>query len=133
MSNSCVLTFNVSARAPCIYLHWNGDCTSVRGFLLAADELGLQLPDDMGWLEGQAWLMDQLADMIASRFFGNAVGRHVYRCEYADADCDRDNGVFILDLALRIVGRRFQRYPDDLDDAKTIGIAQTILKHEAAA
>lgn len=132
MSNSAVLTFDTSACAPCVYLHWNGDAASVRGFLLAADELGLRMPDDMGWLEGQAWLMDRLADMIASRFFGTAVGRHVYRAQYAETDPSRDNGVFILNIGLQIVGRRFQRYPDELDDAQTIGIAQAILKSEAA-
>jgi hypothetical protein len=59
-------------RSPAIYLHWNGDAASVRGFLLAAEEMGLGLPDDMGLLKAQESLMDSLAHMIATRFFGPA-------------------------------------------------------------
>jgi hypothetical protein len=132
MSNSAVLTFDTNSRSPAIYLHWNGDAASVRGFLLAAEELGLGLPDDMGWLEAQESLMDSLAHMIATRFFGCNVGRHVYRCTYGNADIDAGYGVYLIDFGLRIVGRRFQAVPDELDDTRTIEIAQTILRGETA-
>jgi hypothetical protein len=132
MSNSAVLTFDTNSRSPAIYLHWNGDAASVRGFLIAAEELGLGLPDDMGWLEAQESLMDSLAHMIATRFFNCKVGRNVYRCAYGDADIDAGHGVYLIDFGLRIVGRRFQSEPDELDDLRTINIAQTILKRETA-
>jgi hypothetical protein len=132
MSDSAVLTFDTNPRSPAIYLHWNGDAASVRGFLLAAEEIGLGLPDDMGLLKAQESLMDSLAHMIATRFFGCKVGRHVYRCTYGNADIDAGYGVYLISFDLRIVGRRFQAVPDEQDDDRTIGIARAILRGKTA-
>ena len=132
MSDSAVLTFDTNPRSPAIYLHWNGDAASVRGFLLAAEEIGLGLPDDMGLLKAQESLMDSLAHMIATRFFGCNVGRHVYRCTYGNADIDAGYGVYLISFDLRIVGRRFQAVPDEQDDDRTIGIARAILRGKTA-
>ena len=134
MGNRAVITFDTFPKAPCIYLHWNGDLASVAGFLLAADQLGLALPDDLPIPDAKTWLMDALADMIARRFFQCPVGQNVHRTEYGRAYCDnRDNGVYIIDMYLQIVGRRYQPVPDEIDDRRTVGVAQAILQAEVAA
>lgn len=134
MGNRAVITFDTHDKAPCIYLHWNGGRASVEAFLHAAKLLQITLPDDLPLGEAKAWAMDRLAQLLARRFFGCEVGTTVYRTTYGRADTDNwDNGVYIVDIYWDIVGRRFQRHPDELDALKTAEICDTIVAAEKQA
>lgn len=134
MGNRAVITFDTHDKAPCIYLHWNGGRSSVEAFLHAAKLLQITLPDDLPLGEAKAWAMDRLAQLLAHRFFGCEVGTTVYRTTYGRADTDNwDNGVYIVDIYWDIVGRLFQRYPDELDALKTAEICDTIVAAERQA
>jgi hypothetical protein len=134
MGNRAVLTFDTKHDSPCIYLHWNGGRASVEAFLHAARLLQITLPDDLPLGEAKAWAMDRLAQLLAHRFFGCEVGTTVYRTTYGRADTDNwDNGVYIVDIYWDIVGRRFQRHPDELDALKTAEICDTIVAAERQA
>jgi len=134
MGNRAVITFDTHDKAPCIYLHWNGGRASVEAFLHAAKLLQITLPDDLPLGEAKTWAMDRLAQLLAHRFFGCEVGTTVYRTTYGRADTDNwDNGVYIVDIYWDIVGRRFQRHPDELDALKTAEICDTIVAAERQA
>jgi hypothetical protein len=134
MGNRAVITFDTHDKAPCIYLHRNGGRASVEAFLHAAKLLQITLPDDLPLGEAKTWAMDRLAQLLAHRFFGCEVGTTVYRTTYGRADTDNwDNGVYIVDIYWDIVGRRFQRHPDELDALKTAEICDTIVAAERQA
>lgn len=127
MGNRAVITFATAKSAPCIYLHWNGGRASVEGFLRAARHLDLHMPmhgmGDPTRFDTQAQVLDAIAEMLARDFFGTKVGQTVYRETYGNADTDnQDNGVYILDEDLNIVGRRFMQGADELNDEKTQAI-----------
>lgn len=131
MGNRAVITFDTTPSAPCIYLHWNGGRASIEGFLHAAKLLGITLPDDLPLSEAKTWAMDRLAELLAKRFFLCEVGTTVYRETYGRADTDNyDNGVYIVDIYWDIVGRRFQRHPDERNALKTAEICDLIVAAE---
>jgi hypothetical protein len=124
MGNRAVITFHNNYHAPCVYLHWNGGRASVEGFLRAARELGF----DLGKFRSESSFMDAFARMIASRFFSCNVGRNVYREQYGRADTDNyDNGVYIIDEDLRVIGRLHNRGQEEINPAKTAEIAAAIV------
>lgn len=98
MGNRAVITASTSHNAPCIYLHWNGGRASVEAFLSAARHLSIK--------GASAADFDRIAEMIASHFFGCKVGYTVYRETFGRSDSDNsDNGTFIIDENLHIIGR----------------------------
>ncbi len=121
MGNRAVITFDTNASAPCIYLHWNGGRASVEGFLQAAKAIGI----DQGDIT-DAQQMDDFADLIANKFFGNPVGMTCYRESYGKADTDNyDNGVYIINRNFEITGRKFA-HGEEISDFKTAEIALAI-------
>lgn len=120
MGNRAVITASKAKNAPCIYLHWNGGRASVEGFLAAARHLSIS--------GCSKETFDVLADTIAKNFFGCDVGFTVYRETYGQADKDNwDNGVYIIDRNLNIVGREFKRGREEVDPEKTQGIFEQIV------
>lgn len=136
MGNRAVITFSTASSAPCIYLHWNGGRASVEAFLLAARHLNLHAPVS-GMSSGhdyrdQARVLDSIAQLLADHFFQKPVGECVYRETYGSTDTDNwDNGVYIIDDALDIVGRKYNRHDEELDDEKTQAIYALIISHAA--
>ena len=133
MGNRAVLTFATAKSAPCIYLHWNGGRASVEAFLLAARHLNLMAPmqgmGDGTRFDTQARVLDAIAAMVRDDFGMSSV----YRETYGSTDTDNwDNGVYLLDDSLDIVGRKFMRHDEELNDEKTQAIyTQIINTHHA--
>lgn len=120
MGNRAVITASNTKNAPCIYLHWNGGRASVEGFLAAARYLSIRGTDSKTF--------DAIAETIASYFFGCKVGFTVYRETYGRADTDNwDNGVYVIDADLNIVGRKFKRSSEEVNPEKTQGIFEQIV------
>jgi len=134
MGNRAVISFCTGKSAPSIYLHWNGSRPSVEAFLKAARHLGLNesilnFHDDTRY-DVQAEVMDKIAEMIAKHFFDCEVGRTVYRETYGNSDADNgDNGVYLIDRKLDIIGRVYNRYPDN--EEVNMPIYNTILESVA--
>jgi hypothetical protein len=73
--------------------------------------------------------MDKIAEMIA-KHFSVEVGRTVYRETYGNSDADNgDNGVYLIDRNLKIIGRIYNRYPDE--EEVNMPIYSTILARVA--
>ena len=120
MGNRAVITQSENPNAPAIYLHWNGGEASIAGFLHAAKQVGLDGRDPL--------FIDKFADLIARRFFGNAVGFTVYREPYKNTDKNNgDNGVYIIDQNLMIIGRLYNSGFAERDPDKTCAIAKEII------
>ena len=117
MGNRAVIAFGGShQKAPAIYLHWNGGRASVEGFLRAGRELGIK--------GTSAKTRDELAKAIQS-FFGTG---SVYPGTVAESDCDnRDNGLYIVDRNLEIIGREFHDGAEEIDAEKTEAIAAEVV------
>lgn len=130
MGNRAVITFSENKASPCIYLHWNGGRASVEAFIKAAKHLGLQ-SCYRNTTEHQ--VMDLLAEMIATHFFGSKIGMNVYRERYGSADTDNwDNGVYVLDSNLNIRKRLFKRSGEEVDSEKTFAIFENIVSRAPA-
>ena len=133
MGNRAVISFCTGKSAPSIYLHWCGSKPSVEAFLKAARHLGLNQSildahDDSRY-DVQAEVMDKIAEMIA-KHFSVEVGRTVYRETYGNSDADNgDNGVYLIDRNLKIIGRIYNRYPDE--EEVNMPIYSTILARVA--
>jgi hypothetical protein len=133
MGNRAVISFCTGKSAPSIYLHWSGSKPSVEAFLKAARHLGLNQSildahDDTRY-DVQAEVMDKIAEMIA-KHFSVEVGRTVYRETYGNSDADNgDNGVYLIDRNLNIIGRIYNRYPDE--EEINLPIYNTILERVA--
>lgn len=124
MGNRAVIAFHNNDHAPVVYLHWNGGRASVEGFLEAAKKLGL----DPKKFRSDAAFMNAFATMIATRFFNCSVGDTVYREQYCNTDADNyDNGVYIIDAQLEIIGRLYRRTNEEIDVAKSNQIASSII------
>lgn len=133
MGNRAVITFTQDVNSPCIYLHWNGGRASVEGFLQAARELGLRRCETTGSSladkHAEAFVMDDLAELIARHFFKCDVGFTVYRFNYGQADKDnQDNGVYLLNRDMTIGGRLFGRGGEEVNAEKTAGIVEHIVQ-----
>jgi len=133
MGNRAVITFTNHDTSPCIYLHWNGGRASVEGFLKAAQQLEV-LPSKFNH---ESEFLDKFAELIAERFFDCKVGMTVYREKYGRADTDNyDNGVYVIDQKLAIIGRLYFRGSEEIDQNKTDEICKSIvnwsLQEEAA-
>lgn len=127
MGNRAVLTFETSAKAPAIYLHWNGGHASVEAFLAAARHLGLRHARTPAQ---QLQAVDFIAAIAARHYMGCDVGETVYREAYGCTDADNgDNGVFLLADDLSINGRRFvrARMREEIDPVKTAEIFEHII------
>jgi len=125
MGNRAVITFTNHATSPCIYLHWNGGRASVEGFLKAAQQLEL-LPNKFNH---ESEFLDKFAEMIAERFFDCKVGMTVCREKYGTADTDNwDNGVYVIDQKLEIIGRIYRRNSEETDFAKSESICKSIVE-----
>jgi hypothetical protein len=125
MGNRAVITFTNHATSPCIYLHWNGGRASVEGFLKAAQQIEL-LPTNFNH---ESEFLDKFAEMIAHRFFKCRVGMTVYREKYGQADTDNwDNGVYVIDQKLEIIGRIYRRNSEETDFAKSESICKSIVE-----
>jgi hypothetical protein len=67
--------------------------------------------------------------MIAHRFFKCRVGMTVYREKYGQADTDNwDNGVYVIDQKLEIIGRIYRRNSEETDFAKSESICKSIVE-----
>jgi hypothetical protein len=120
MGNRAIITAHTTENAPCIYLHWNGGRASVEGFLEAARRLSIR--------GTSAASFDAIAETIARHFFGGEVGLTVYRETYGQADIDNwDNGVYVIDADLKIVGRKFKRHAEEVNAEKTQHIIDQIV------
>lgn len=124
MGNRAVITFTKNDDAPSVYLHWNGGRASVLGFLESAEHLGIT-PAALGTHER---FMDAFAEMLATRFFECQVGTTVYRQPFGEADQDNgDNGVYIIDDQLNIIGRMYAPDEEEIDTHKTAQIVNQIV------
>lgn len=125
MGNRAVIAFNTTANAPCIYLHWNGGRASVEAFLRASRELNHTRFFDghPGNYERQAWVLDEMAQMI--RLF---LGGSVYRETYGTSDTDNgDNGVYIIDKELHIIGRLHAPTREEIHPEKTRSVYDDVM------
>lgn len=124
MGNRAVISFaDPGPNSPVIYLHWNGGLASVRAFLLAAKDLGLDPTDRTAFL-------DRWAEILAEHFFGSPVGTNVYRETYGTADKDNgDNGLYIIDRHLSVIGLKFAPmwWREEHNAEKTAGIRREIV------
>lgn len=122
MGNRAVITASTAPNAPSIYLHWNGGRASVEGFLQAARHLSIRGTD--------AATFDRIAELVATHFFGCEVGMTVYREPFGRTDSDNwDNGTYLIDVDLQIVGRKFQRQrEEEVNPGKTRGIFEHIVQ-----
>lgn len=124
MGNRAVITFTTNADAPSVYLHWNGGYASVLGFLEATERLGIT-PAALGT---HSRFMDAFAEMIATRFFECQVGTAVYRFPFGETDQDNgDNGVYIIDDQLRIIGRMYAPDEEEIEESKSASIVKQIV------
>ncbi|WP_297813033.1 hypothetical protein [uncultured Helicobacter sp.] len=90
MGNRCVITNKEKTRA--IYQHWNGGMDSIEPLLKVARSLGGGF--------------DKLSEISFKVFDGEEIN-------YEEADTDNgDNGVYIVNDDLEIIGREYQRYPE---------------------
>lgn len=90
MGNRCVITNKEKTRA--IYQHWNGGRDSIEPLLRVAKLLGGGF--------------DKLSEISFKVFEGEEMS-------YEEADTDNgDNGVYIVNDDLEIIGREYQRYPE---------------------
>lgn len=90
-----------------VYLHWNGDVTSVTAFLTWCKLRGLRAPDSdsYGWarlcqvianyIEGCNYAAAQLYGSSARAFSGLSIG--VDRYENMEGAADWDNGTYIIE------------------------------------
>lgn len=91
-----------------IYLHWNGDVTSVTAFLTWCKLRGLRAPDEdsYGWarlcqvianyIEGCNYEMFQdLGESVIESFTGLSIG--IDRYENMEGAADYDNGTYIIE------------------------------------
>ena len=93
MGNRCVITNKGKTRA--IYQHWNGGMDSVEPLLKVARSLGGGF--------------DKLSEISFKVFDGEEIS-------YEEADTDNgDNGVYIVNDDLEIIGREYQRYPEQMN------------------
>jgi len=121
MGNRAVITPRVGDTAPVVYLHWNGGLASVKGFLWAARfVIPAGSPEER---------MDAFAKLVAEYFFDTQVDRlTVYRETYGRSDTDNyDNGVYVIDEDWKIRQRLHNRYGEEIDQEKSIAIAQQIM------
>lgn len=123
MGNRAVIVHNdnkYKSSAKCIYLHWNGGRASVEAFLKAGKHLSINANTDAGMLE--------LANMIAKSFFGCEVNKlNVYVEFFENADKDNyDNGLYIIDDTMSIIGRKYQRHGEEYNPDKTKEIFEHI-------
>lgn len=90
MGNRCVITNKEKTRA--IYQHWNGGMDSIEPLLKVARSLGGGF--------------DKLSEISFKVFDGEEIS-------YEEADTDNgDNGVYIVNDDLEIIGREYMRYPE---------------------
>ena len=120
MGNRAVIVFVESPRVTpnlddvAVYLHWNGGLASVAGFLAAASKLGVRQGD-------VAYAAARVVQIISNWFGGNlSIGLG----SFGNVDADNgDNGVFVVDDSLAIVGRMFHRGEEEIDEVKSATIA----------
>lgn len=124
MGNRAVISFGVSPKAPCLYLHWNGGRASVEGFLAAARDLGYHHAGT------QKADVDQLEQFIRPFFAEPNHRLSIYRETVGTADKDNwDNGWYIIDQrTLDIRERRFVRYGEEVNPSKTQEIHDELVK-----
>lgn len=90
-----------------VYLHWNGDVTSVTAFLTWCKLRGLRAPDvqNYGWarlcqvianyIEGCNYVAAQIYGDTAMAFSGLSIG--IDRYENLEGAADWDNGTYIIE------------------------------------
>lgn len=112
MGNRAVMAFGPDKPSTKgVYVHWNGGLCSIEGFLDAAKQLGINTPE-------------QVADMI-----GLWMNSAIDVDKISRLDCDNwDNGLYILDEQLNIVGRKFTNSrPEEVNDAKRAAIRSEVV------
>ena len=100
MGNRAVIAFGDKPTDTGIYLHWNGGRASVEAFLGAAKELGVRANDG-------CYMPARLCQIIGN-WFGGALSLGVGPLKELDCD-NHDNGMYIIDGKLNIIGRRHNR------------------------
>ena len=107
MGNRAVIAFKDQDCG--IYLHWNGGRASVEAFLRSGSEL-VRHDDD-------CYMPARLAQIIGNWLGGNlslGVG------PLKGLDCDNgDNGVYYVDSAFKITGRKFAPHIEEANAEKT--------------
>ena len=93
MGNRAVLQLNETMG---MYVHWNGGLDTIKPFLDIAKEYGLKAGD-----------AEDLKELFQLAFSQGEIGK----LNFLDCDND-DNGVYVLDEDLNIVGRKYTRYPE---------------------
>lgn len=126
MGNRAVITFSTEKNAPCIYLHWNGGRASVEAFLAACRDLSIRGGES---LQDQRRAINAMASRIGPAFFGNDPGCTIYVETFGKTDADNgDNGTYIIDGALNIVGREYVgMYGEEICREKTAAIYEQIM------
>lgn len=126
MGNRAVITFSTETNAPCIYLHLNGGRASVEAFLAACRDLSIRGGES---LRDQRHAINAMASRIGPAFFGKDPGYNIYVETFGETDADNgDNGAYIIDCALNIVGRKYVGgYGEEINREKTAAIYEKIM------
>ena len=106
MGNRAVITCSKAADVASsndigVYLHWNGDPTSVNAFLAYCEARGFRSPDrdPYGWA--------RLCQVIGN-FFGGDLSVDIDACNRLDCD-NYDNGVYVIE-GWKVVDREYAPY-----------------------
>jgi len=108
MGNRAVIAFN-SKTAPtdvAIYLHWNGGVESVKAFLDYAKEVGVRGGED------KSYCLSRLCQIMGN-FFGGTTSLGIDQLRNLDCN-NNDNGLYLINDELKIVGRCYIRDGEDL-------------------
>lgn len=127
MGNRATVSFaGTNPAAPCAYLHWSGSRCSVEAFL---DIVRAAAPESVNPVH-----ITPIAARDAFARAALAFGTSVCVGTYEECDTDNgDNGTYIVDSSLEIVGRQFaEGIDDDDDDEHRAAIVAVTLSNAAA-
>ena len=124
MGNRAVLLFD-QVPGMGVYLHWNGGRASIQGFLNATrEQVNLSLDSQIN--------IARLLENIGL-FFPGSLSFYIGTPDSLDQD-NYDNGVYKIDARkLEIIGRKYNKGPEEIDADKTAGIAREIKARRIAA
>lgn len=123
MGNRAVITTApYGANNTGIYLHWNGGRASIEGFLRAAKRLGFRSPAG-----DESYALARLTQVIATFFGNDGLSVGIGRLSSLDVD-NGDNGTYLIGGDWEIVGRKFFKGREEIDELKTGQIAYKIVQ-----
>lgn len=123
MGNRAVIASGPSPDSIGVYVHWNGGRASVEAFLNVARQLEFRDP-----AHDSPYAMARLCSIVCV-YFGLKDSLSVGIGPLSKLDCDNgDNGTYIIGKDWRIIGRKYMRGSEEVDQSKTIAITREILE-----